>query len=424
MSRPTVSIIIPNYNHAQFISRALDCALTQSFPPDEVLVVDDASTDNSVEIISGYARAHPSVKLHRNEVNRGIMASVNGALAAARGDYVATLAADDKHLPGFIEKSVRMLEQHSQAGLCCSDPASFACGEDLVIRNPTGWSDRPVFYPPADLARILNGGYIPGHSSLFRRSALLAAPYLAGMRWHCDWFSNLIIGFRHGACYIPEALSALQVGRESYSSGRHDWAQQSEVLRFLLRALRSAEYADVLPCFIQSSALSHFGDDIAWLVMTEREFWDWPCLLLVQHPLWRRALQIEQTIAQRGEFARVSELEIRVLDAVDGANKLLGQGRAAEALARVKELAARYPDASAPYGLLGSVTLALGDAAAARDAFSAAVRLSPKNAVFLSKLGLAYLRCGNAGPAREAFMQALAIDPNLKEAQDSLRTLG
>ena len=108
MNVPALSVAIPNYNHAQYLPRCLDSILSQSVQPFEILVLDDASTDNSVAIIQRYASQHPHVRLHRNEHNLGAVANINQAFELSQGDYVFVPSADDEVVPGFFEKSLKL----------------------------------------------------------------------------------------------------------------------------------------------------------------------------------------------------------------------------------------------------------------------------------------------------------------------------
>ena len=118
---PTLSVTMSNYNHGHYIGGALDAILSQSARPGEVIVIDDASTDNSIEVIQSVVRRDPVVRLIRNGHNMGILANCATLLEMAAGDYIYSAAADDFVLTGFFEKSLSLLEQHPQAGLCVSD---------------------------------------------------------------------------------------------------------------------------------------------------------------------------------------------------------------------------------------------------------------------------------------------------------------
>ena len=83
-----LSVILPNFNHGNVIARALSALLAQTPAAREIIVVDDGSTDDSVEIVEAMQRRHQSIRLIRNKTNQGIIASVKTALAVATGDYL------------------------------------------------------------------------------------------------------------------------------------------------------------------------------------------------------------------------------------------------------------------------------------------------------------------------------------------------
>ena len=92
-----------NYNHAKLIGRALQALTAQERPPDEIIVVDDASADDSVRVIEEFAAKAPALRLLRNTHNLGAIATLQRGLRAAQGTYVYFGAADDFVLPGFFE---------------------------------------------------------------------------------------------------------------------------------------------------------------------------------------------------------------------------------------------------------------------------------------------------------------------------------
>ena len=95
-NHPKISVILTSYNHAKYIVEAIDSALNQSFKNFELIIVDDKSSDNSVEIIQKYQDS--SLKFIVNEVNLGICGAFNLSILEAKGKYIAHICSDDKFL--------------------------------------------------------------------------------------------------------------------------------------------------------------------------------------------------------------------------------------------------------------------------------------------------------------------------------------
>ncbi len=107
---PTVSVILPAYNAAETVPRALDSLLVQSLRSFEVLVVDDASTDATADRVGSYARVDPRVVLLRRAENAGAAAARNLGFAHAKGKWVALLDADDSYTTERLETLVEFAE--------------------------------------------------------------------------------------------------------------------------------------------------------------------------------------------------------------------------------------------------------------------------------------------------------------------------
>jgi glycosyltransferase involved in cell wall biosynthesis len=174
---PVLSVVLPNYNHAQYLARAIDAIARQSRAPDEIIVVDDASTDDSLKVLAGCRNSHPNIIVLVNDRNRGALASLQRGLEAARGRYIYFAAADDQVLPGFFEAAISSLEAVPATGLFC--------GETIVIDGVTGKTSgrRPVVRPlrisgglsPQAVAQLLRraDNFIHTGSSVFRRQAVV-----------------------------------------------------------------------------------------------------------------------------------------------------------------------------------------------------------------------------------------------------------
>lgn len=108
---PVVSVIMPVYNGAQWLSAAVESVLAQTLASLEVLIVDDASHDDTLEIAQRFARLDARVRVLRHRVNRGQAAARNVALSYARGDWIAPVDADDQIRPDRLRRLVEAGER-------------------------------------------------------------------------------------------------------------------------------------------------------------------------------------------------------------------------------------------------------------------------------------------------------------------------
>lgn len=116
---PLVSILVPSYNGAAFLREALDSILAQTYPNVEILLLDDASTDNTAAIAADY---ESRIDYIRQPSNLGIYDNVNVGIARARGEFIATYHSDDIYLPTIVEAQVTYFRAHPEVGaVFCSD---------------------------------------------------------------------------------------------------------------------------------------------------------------------------------------------------------------------------------------------------------------------------------------------------------------
>ena len=110
-TEPTVSVIIPTYNRAHLITRAIRSVLDQTYGDFELIVVDDGSTDNTEGIVNGFN--DPRIRYIRHDKNRGVAAARNTGIKAARGSYIAFQDSDDEWLPAKMEKQLQAFKNAS-----------------------------------------------------------------------------------------------------------------------------------------------------------------------------------------------------------------------------------------------------------------------------------------------------------------------
>ncbi|CQR71220.1 Putative glycosyltransferase EpsE [Sporomusa ovata DSM 2662] len=120
-SKPIVSIIMPTYNQDQFIAQSIQSVIEQTFTDWELIIVNDGSTDNTVDIIRKYnTYCYGKIKIINKEVNQGIALAINDGLRAARGKYFCWLSSDDLFTSNKLEKQVSFLELYSEYGMVFS----------------------------------------------------------------------------------------------------------------------------------------------------------------------------------------------------------------------------------------------------------------------------------------------------------------
>jgi len=120
---PAISIIIPAYNRAWIIKEAIDSVLAQNFYDFELIVVDDGSSDNTLEILSSYRNKIKVIK----QINRGVSAARNKGILSSSGDYIAFLDSDDIWLPGKLETQFEFFKNNPEALICQT--------EEIWIKN-------------------------------------------------------------------------------------------------------------------------------------------------------------------------------------------------------------------------------------------------------------------------------------------------
>ena len=114
---PRISVIMSVYNSARFLAEAIQSILGQTYNDFEFIIVDDGSSDQSLEIIRSYAKMDNRIRVLENEKKYGLAASLNRCIFIAKGDYIARMDADDICVPDRLEKQIAFLEQHPNIGI-------------------------------------------------------------------------------------------------------------------------------------------------------------------------------------------------------------------------------------------------------------------------------------------------------------------
>jgi glycosyltransferase involved in cell wall biosynthesis len=194
-----VSVIVPSYNHAPYLKECLDSALHQDYPYLEVIVIDDCSSDNSIEVAQTFA--DPRLQIRKNSKNLGAYATQNRAMSIATGDYIAVLNSDDIWQPGKLRKQVELFERNPDAGLCYTLGSQIDTqGKSLRINQHLHWPKTPV----QDLLPLmLSSNRLLASSVIFRKGAV---HFDESLRYSGDWVGWLSLVENEKAVCVPEPL--------------------------------------------------------------------------------------------------------------------------------------------------------------------------------------------------------------------------
>jgi glycosyltransferase involved in cell wall biosynthesis len=162
-----VSVIIPNYNQSHYLASAIHSVLRQSFKDFEIIVVDDGSTDNTLEVLAQFS----DQVVYLRQENQGLAGARNTGIRAARGELIGLLDADDEWRPDYLEQMLALSEKHPDAAVFyCMAQCMDVDGGDLpqVVGGP------PVA-PELLYQKLLRANFIIPSTVMFRRKPIVDA---------------------------------------------------------------------------------------------------------------------------------------------------------------------------------------------------------------------------------------------------------
>lgn len=166
--QPFVSVVMPNYNGARFVEKAIRCVQEQTYPHFELIIVDDCSTDHSPELIEAMAAKDPRIRLIRSPENHGVAVTRNMGIAEAKGDYIALFDNDDLWEKSKLARQVALAGKGADIAYCSYD---FVDENDASIKKP--------FVVPAktNFRKMLVSSVISCSTAFIRADLLKAHPF-------------------------------------------------------------------------------------------------------------------------------------------------------------------------------------------------------------------------------------------------------
>ena len=247
---PLVTALVPTYNGAGFILRTLESLAAQTWPYLEILVGDDGSTDDTLEVVRRFAAEHPNTRILERESNLGWLRNSNDLMASARGELMFFAFHDDVVAPAYVEKLVGALAENDRAVLAFSD---------MHVHELDGSVELQVFDALDGLDTAMERGRVmirrPGYwwvpnRGLFRASGFTAVdgihPNERG-EYSADWTWLLGLSLVGDFVRVPEVLCTKYYMRGSLSKRwPHDASQRLALQRSGIAEVRRSRQLNAL----------------------------------------------------------------------------------------------------------------------------------------------------------------------------------
>lgn len=247
MIKGKVSLIVASYNHSGYLRERMESLINQTWEDIEIIVIDDCSTDNSVEVLREYAN-HPKVTLIENKKNTGWVKVSNQGLSMATGEYVIFENCDDFCNSRQIESLVEAFKSHPSAGIafCKSlmvDEHSVVYGDDFHIREQAFKEhvSKSDFFTGHEMSKFLfHSCVLPNLSAvLFRKEDIDKVGGFSTEFLVCaDWELFFKIAETKDFAYVSEALNSFRQHRTTIRKSTKEKIVYDEYFRLLSRYIK------------------------------------------------------------------------------------------------------------------------------------------------------------------------------------------
>jgi glycosyltransferase involved in cell wall biosynthesis len=259
-----VSLVVASYNHAEYLVQRMESLIGQTYQNTEILVIEDCSPDNSLEVLRKY-ESHPKVRLIVREKNGGWVNVSNQGIEESSGEFILFANCDDDCEPRMVEKLVNAMQMHPTAGIafCRSflvDECDQVIGDDFVIRER-------AFREKCKTDTLLSGEQtgrfllysciIPNLSAaLIRKECFEAAGPLSGEYRVCsDWDLFFRIVARYDVAYVAEPLNKFRQHQTTIRSLTKGRVTYEEFFRLLLGQVKLLNLTFIERCRFRSRVM-------------------------------------------------------------------------------------------------------------------------------------------------------------------------
>lgn len=225
LKKPKISIIMASYNYQEYIKEAINSVIDQTYKNWELLIIDDGSTDNSIETIQEYTKKHQNINLfqHPNKENKGLNETLKLGLKMSNGEYIAFLESDDYWSNDTLKKRIESIQKYPDAKLIFNSIEVFGSENNKSLMNPHIKRCEKLYEEincASDISKYIPAvNLIPTFSCwMSERQALLNCNFNTPIQYCLDMWLWMQIAFQYSAAVVNERLTHWRIHSDSYSS--------------------------------------------------------------------------------------------------------------------------------------------------------------------------------------------------------------
>lgn len=218
-----ISIITASYNYANYIAETIQSVLNQTYQDWEMLIIDDGSTDNSIEVIQKYCEKDSRIKLytHENNTNKGLKQTLLLGISKAQSDWIVFLESDDLIKEDYLEKKVAIAQKYPDLGIIFNDVELFGDKERIKFSTPPFTKSHNELIQnsfPRNIFREMNvsNRILTFSTVMVKKSILLPEYFDTPIDKLLDWWLYIHLTYKNEVYYIPEKLTKWRLHKGSY----------------------------------------------------------------------------------------------------------------------------------------------------------------------------------------------------------------
>jgi len=223
------SVIIASYNYEQFIKETIESVINQTYTNWELIIIDDGSKDNSVDIIKKYCEKDDRIKLyqHENSINKGLKDTLLLGLEKASCEWVTFLESDDLYKPNYLEEKIKIINQHPNISLIFNDVEIFGDSEEVDGYKEYLIKRQNVFKnPKIKCEDLLTVNLISSFSCVMaKKTVFQTCNFNSPLPQSLDYFLWTQLYNKFKIAYLPKNLTCWRKHNRNYMN-EANWSQQ------------------------------------------------------------------------------------------------------------------------------------------------------------------------------------------------------